>query len=221
MEIEAARENGHEQATSSPLQRLLRLKVQGRDGNFHELVMVHHGDSDLHDKLQECNGNTALVHQAYPSICPLRLVAPESNSPPNVQSSDSAPGLSGPAESFFVRSDAFNLVLTWLGPDDWMQLEGTCRRSRAAVASSGCWLSPHVMAGHSLRFQPEDRKAAFVRHRRAVARVAKAFEVRPWTFLSQSPGRGVPCFSPPQGTGHQRGCHYTKTLLSVSVFAAH
>lgn len=184
MEVGAATKTGHGQASSSALQRLLRLKVQGRDGNFHELVMVHHGDSNLYNNLQECN--TTLVHQAHSAICPLRLVAPASNSPTSVQSSNSVPRLLEPAESFFLRSDAFNLVLTWLAPDDWMQLEGTCRRSRAAVASSGCWLSPRVMAGHSLRFQPEDRKAAYVRHRRAVARVAKAFEVSPWTFLWRS-----------------------------------
>lgn len=153
------RNTGHAATTSNKTLQLLRLRVQGRDGNFHELVM------DNND-LQKHNDNITLLPRACSSADPLRLTAPLAE-----------PTMLALAETFFGRSDAFNLVLTWLAPDDWMQLEGTCRRGSGAVVDSGCWFSPAVMAGHSLRFRPEARKAVYVRHRRAVARVGKAFQV--------------------------------------------
>lgn len=132
----------------------LRLvQVQGRDGSSYEFV---------------------LPEDAVPraAVGALRLKPPDSLSPSPLELE-----LAGAAASFLGESrDASNLMLTYVDPDGWMELEATCRAGRAAVAESECW-STAVMAGHSLRFPPGGRKAAYVRHRRSVWRVAKAFQV--------------------------------------------
>lgn len=134
---------------------------------FERLVLVQGRDGDLH-------------HFAIPeSVLPLepanyatmlRLTLPTATG-----------DMSSTASSFFASSrDASNCVLSFLDADSWLELERCCRSCRQAVAASQCWLAP-IMEGHSLRFPPEERKAAYVRHRRAVYRVSKAFEVKPFT----------------------------------------
>lgn len=72
-----------------------------------------------------------------------------------------------PAAAFFRLSrDPANLVLNCLDPDSWLELEKTCRAGRVAVVSSGCW----ERVG-------EGGKPAYVRQRRAVFRVFRAFQV--------------------------------------------
>lgn len=162
MEYEAGRD-GRAGATSNTG---LHLKVQGRDGKLHEFVVLPDG--------QEYYKNT-LLPRTVSSTGALRLTPPVTV----LRTARPAEELSlGPAGAFFSSSrDASNLVLTWLSPDSWMELEVTCRAGRMAVIDSKCWFSPGVMTGHSLRFRPDKRKAAFLRHRRAVGRVSKAFQV--------------------------------------------
>lgn len=72
--------------------------------------------------------------------------------------------------------DLSSLLIAWLDPDSWLVFEIACRASRAAIEESRCWESV-TMGGHTLRFAPDERKQAYVEHRRCVARVEKAFQV--------------------------------------------
>lgn len=72
-----------------------------------------------------------------------------------------------PAAAFFRLSrDPANLVLDCLDPDSWLELEKTCRAGRVAAVSSGSW--DKVGDGG---------KPAYVRQRRAIFRVSRAFQV--------------------------------------------
>ena len=129
-----------------------RVQVQGRDGREHEFVLP---DAALPPG------------PASSTMTMLRLTLPA------LASGESA----SPAASFFRQSrDASNLVMMLLDPDSWLELERTSRACRAAVLASKCWAGP-VAGGHSLRFPPKARKGAYVRHRRAVWRVARGFQV--------------------------------------------
>ncbi|CAM9431846.1 unnamed protein product [Scytosiphon promiscuus] len=72
-----------------------------------------------------------------------------------------------PAVAFFRLSrDPANLVLDCLDPDSWLELEKTCRAGRVAAVSSGRW----EKVG-------DGGKPVYVRQRRAVFRVSRAFQV--------------------------------------------
>lgn len=127
-----------------------RVQVQGRDGRAHEFVLPETAPPQA------------------PAYCTemLRLTLP-----PLAIGSVSA------ASSFFCQNrDASNQVLTCLDPNSWLELERASRACRSAVLASNCW-SATIVGLHSLRFRPEERKGAYVQHRRAVWRVAKAFQV--------------------------------------------
>ena len=137
-----------------------RVQVQGRDGRVHEFVLP---DAALPPA------------PASSTMAMLRLTLPPL-----------APGeRASAAASFFRQSrDASNLVMMLLDPDSWLELERTSRACRAAVLASKCWAGP-VAGGHSLRFPPKGRKGAYVRHRRAVWRVARGFQVMTTLCLIQ------------------------------------
>lgn len=129
------------------------VQVQGRDGSPYEFYLpeaiLPHANDPL--RLKAVTRPTTGMDVAGPRACNL--------------------------QSFVSQNrDASNLVLAWLDPDSWLAFETACLASRIAVRESRCWASP-VMGGHSLRFPMEQRKSAYVRHRRCVARVAKAFQV--------------------------------------------
>lgn len=84
---------------------------------------------------------------------------------------------SAAASLFATSRDASNWVMAFLSPDSWLELEQASRGCRSAVRSSSRWQQTPILDGHSLRYRPEGRKAAYVQHRRAVWRVAKAFQV--------------------------------------------
>ena len=125
--------------------------VQGRDGDLHHLAIPE---------------NVLPMEPTYHAAM-LRITLPIA-----------AEEGGSTASTFFAASrDPSNCVLSFLDPDSWLEFERCCSGSRKAVGASLCWRAP-VMEEHSLRYPPEERKAAYVRHRKAVLRVAKAFEVR-------------------------------------------
>lgn len=126
------------------------IQVQGRDGREHRFLIPE----------------ASLLPPPTHATSALRLVLP-------------ILGTESSAAAFFSNSrDLSNSVLSWLEPEAWLQLEQASTASRTAVLRSNCCWSSPVLAGHSLRFPPERRKAAYVQHRRAVWRVTKAFQVR-------------------------------------------
>lgn len=157
-------EQGLDQRAGATSNTGLRLKVQGRDGKLHEFVVPPDRQEYYKNKI---------LPRLVSSLDALRLTPPVTINRPAEEFS------LGSAGAFFgFNRDASNLVLTWLSPDSWLELEGSCRAASTAVMNSMCWFSPGVMIGHSLRFRPDQRKVAYLRHRRAVERVAKAFQVR-------------------------------------------
>lgn len=149
--------------------RLRRIEVQGRDGRALNFLVPLPRDA---------------LTSRFESL-PLRL----SLRPPPEESTT-------PASFSRQHGDVLGLVLTWLNPDAWLQLEVTCGAVRSAVLTSQCWRSP-LLGGHSLRFKPGARKAAYVRHLRAVFRVARAFEVCTPRCAAPAVGNLV-TFAPPQ-----------------------
>lgn len=76
-----------------------------------------------------------------------------------------------PAASFLrLNRDPANLLLGYLAPESWLEVEQACRAGRVAVASSGCWADKGVGDGQG--------KAVYVRQRRALHRVSRSFQVR-------------------------------------------
>lgn len=129
-----------------------RVQVQGRDGRAHELLLP---DAALPPA--PASSTMTMLRLTLPALSPEECASPSA--------------------SFFRQSrDASNLVMMLLDPDSWLELERTSRACRAAVLASKCWAGP-VAGGHSLRFPPKGRKGAYVRHRRAVWRVARGFQV--------------------------------------------
>lgn len=134
---------------------------------FERLVLVQGQDGDL---LRFAIPESVLPLEPANYATMLRLVLPTTTG-----------DISSTVSSFFASSrDASNCVLSFMDADSWLELERCCRSCRQAVAASQCWLAP-IMEGHSLRFPLWERKAAYVRHRRAVYRVSKAFEVKSFT----------------------------------------
>lgn len=129
-----------------------RVQVQGRDGQVHELVLP---DAALPPA--PASSTMAILRLTLPALSPGECASPSA--------------------SFFRQScDASNLVMMLLDPDSWLELEITSRACRSAILASKCWAGP-VAGGHSMRFPPKGRKGAYVRHRRAVWRVARGFQV--------------------------------------------
>lgn len=181
--------------TDATLQRRVQVQVQGRDGRAHEFV-IHTDGPPYNNTTKLLLSHTVSTAGALRLIIPATTAAITPTPPPPTTTittkttqtttktkTTTTPSQSpSPAASFFwCHHDVSNLVLIWLEPDSWLELEGVGRAGRRAVADSGFWLSRRLMAGHSLRFRPEGRKKAYLRHRRAVWRVARSFEVNEFT----------------------------------------
>lgn len=123
-------------------ERLVVLEVQARDGRRLNIEMALPGG--------ECTPTTTLK-LTLPGLAPSEAASP--------------------AASFLrLNRDPANLLLGYLEPDSWLEVEQACRAGRVAVASSGCWTEKGVGDGQG--------KAVYVRQRRALHRVSRAFQVR-------------------------------------------
>lgn len=143
-----------------------KLQVQGRDGAVHELIVP-----------EAALPRSSAGNSSSPPVI-LRITVP---SP--LKEMDCSSSSSSVAPSFFRQSrDASNLVVRFLDPDSLLELEGVASPCRTAVRASRFWSNMSVLDGHSHRFRGAgERKRVYVRHRRALCRVARGFEV--WHIL--------------------------------------
>ncbi|CAB1102450.1 unnamed protein product [Ectocarpus sp. CCAP 1310/34] len=121
-------------------ERRVVLEVQARDGRRLNIETALPGG--------ECTPTTTLK-LTLPALAPSEAASP--------------------AASFLrINRDPANLLLGYLAPESWLEVEQACRAGRVAVASSRCWTDKRVGDGKG--------KAVYVRQRRALHRVSRAFQ---------------------------------------------